>query len=461
MVKNQVLKGIVEGLGTNGEGVIKMGDTTVFVPYALVGEEVSFKVLFVKGNIAYGKLEEVFTPVLCRVEPTCPVFFKCGGCNIQHMDYSTQLSFKRQQVERSLKKIGNIDVQVNQTVASSLEYAYRNKLAFPIGIDKDGNTVIGAYAERSHRIVGIDSCPIQREWATTLISSVKRFIEVSNLQGFDEVTKRGELKHIVAREIDGNFLFVLVATKMVDVKALISELAKNFKNFSLYVNINDGMGNGIFGKEWHLSYGSGYFFAEDMGVKYKAGAEMFLQINDDVRAKLYSAVVAEAEDVDVAIDLYSGGGMMTALLAKNCQKAYGVEVVQEATDCANQLMSLNNLQGKMINKCGKVEEEVEDVIQATQNMSRLIVCDPPRKGMERKVIEVILQAKPHKIALVSCNPATLARDLGLLLGTLYYEGNVLVRCENPQSDYEIESITPFDMFPQTKHVETLVVLRRK
>lgn len=467
MEKNKEYIGEVLSLGSEGEGVIKCDGVTVFVPFCLVGERVSFKALKVNGNIAYGKLTEVHTLSEDRATPVCPHFEKCGGCQLQHLAYPAQLDFKRQLVSNCLKKIGGLEVRTEQTVASAKQYAYRNKLALPVGVDGNGQTVVGFYAPRSHRIIPVSSCALQAEWSATLISALIGFMNKEGLSGYDERSKKGDIRHIVGRELDGKLIITVVTTARLNLDGFVEILSQSLKKFTLWNNVNSDDGNAVFGKEWHICCGEGYFTGEDAGIKFKAGANTFLQVNDDVRKLLYAAVCDELRDGDtVAIDLYSGGGMLTAMLAKACRAAYGIEIVAEAVECANQLKKLNGLDEKMFNYCGAVEDRIDEVFEKTAGYRRAIVCDPPRKGMERSVIREILRCKAEKVVLISCNPATLARDLGLLCGSLKEDGGKLVK--NPDYTpegltgfYRITKIIPFDMFPQTKHVETLVVLSHK
>ncbi|MDE7330137.1 MAG: 23S rRNA (uracil(1939)-C(5))-methyltransferase RlmD [Clostridia bacterium] len=460
MQKNCVYEGLVEGLGSEGEGIIKYDGTTAFVPFCLVGERVEFKALKVSGNIAYGKLEKLKSTACSRVNPPCPVFEKCGGCALQHMNYEAQLEFKRRSVKSTLFKIGGIQTEVENTVACEREYRYRNKLALPIG-QADGKTVCGFYGLRSHRIVPITDCLIQSEWIQKVIGSVIKFSEERKIPAYDEQTKKGILRRIVVREIGGKFIFALVVSKDINADFLIKELEKSFKDFTFLINVNPSEGNAIFSKEWRICRGSGVFDAEECGIKYRAGANTFVQVNDDVRAKLYARVLEEADEEAVALDLYSGGGLLTAMLAKKCALAYGVEVVEEASQCADGLKEANGLQGKMINVCGKVEEKIEWVFAQTEGKKRIIVCDPPRKGMERSAVKAIANSGADKIILISCNPATLARDLGILTGSLEEIGGALYKMGGENGKYAVQYIIPFDMFPQTKHVETLVVLSHK
>lgn len=461
MEKNKIYQGVVEGLGTDGEGIIKVDGTTAFVPFCLVGEEVTFKALKVKDSVAYGKLESVKNPSPSRVNPPCPVFYKCGGCDIQHMDYAAQLAYKRESVKATLGKVGGVYAEVDETVPCDSEYRYRNKLALPIGVNAAGETVCGFYAPHSHRIVDISDCLIQAEWVKKVIAAVRKYAKVKHIGGYNEETRTGILRRIVVREIGGRFIFALVAAKNVDCSLLIGELEKDFKDFTFLLNINPSQGNAIFSKEWHICRGLGYFEAEECGIKYRAGANTFLQVNDDVRAKLYARILKEAEEGAVALDLYSGGGMLTAMLAKKCGLAYGVEIVEEASRHADGLKEANGLNGKMFNICGAVENEIDRVFAITEGKKRIIVCDPPRKGMERSVVKAVARSGADKIVLVSCNPATLARDLGLLCGSLEEIGGALCKMGGDGGAYEVKSITPFDMFPQTKWCETLVTLFHK
>jgi 23S rRNA (uracil1939-C5)-methyltransferase len=506
--KNSEYMGKVTALGSEGEGIINIDGDTAFVPLCLTGEEVSFKALKVKGGIAYGKLTEVHTLSPDRVQPVCPVYEKCGGCQLQHMNYSAQLNFKRQSVANCLKKIGGIDTPVGDVVPSEKQYYYRNKLALPIGKTADGGNAVGFYALRSHRIVPIHTCPLQQSWTDDVISALYEFMRGGKVNAYDEVTKKGDLRQVVGREIKGKYIITIVAAHKVQLTELEKLLEKSLKKFTLLLNVNASEGNVIFGKEWHVIRGDGFFVGEDEGIKFKAGANTFLQVNDDVRSKLYSAVVAEVSNKNaVALDLYSGGGMLTAMLAKNCKAAYGIEIVSEAVACADELKEMNDLQDKMFNICGKVEDNIAKVFAQTEGAERVIVCDPPRKGMERSVVKAIRQSGADKVVLISCNPATLARDLGLLCGTLREDasGQITKSIPHPNdktttiadvsdnknttladvsdnknttsaqtnnvqtvtsaqpidNDYKIISITPYDMFPQTKHVETLVLLCRK
>ena len=472
--KNDIICAVTDAIGTNGEGIIRHEGVTFFVPACLPGEKVRFKVLKIKGNIGYGKAEEILTPAEERVRAKCPVFLKCGGCCLQHLDYSAQLEHKSNIVKESLRKIGGLHVAVPTAVKSDTPYGYRNKLQIPVGVDKDGKNVIGFFAEHSHRIVPVSACAIHPEWAEKLIAVIKRYMTECAVKGYDEEQKTGALRHIVAREIGGNFIITLVSAKreLPNLPYLVGLLSEPFKSFALYVNFNDSDTNVIFGKEFQLVHGMGFFEAEEQGIRYEAGPVTFLQVNENVRTKLYKdALKTVCVDGDeVVIDAYSGGGLLTAMIAKKAKRVYGIELEEEAVRCADSLKEKNGLEN-MTNICGYVEEKLQGVLEKEKGEKVRLILDPPRAGIARSVVKALLESGIPRLTLISCNPATLARDLGILTGRLIEnENGELVKNPNYegleegatlQGYYAVEHIQPYDMFPQTKHVETLIVLCRK
>ncbi len=471
--KNDTICAIAEGIGSGGEGIVRYEGITFFVPACLPGEKVRFKVLKIKDKIGYGKMEEVLTPAEERARVRCPVFLRCGGCSLQHMDYSSQLQHKSNVVRESLRKIGGIQIQVPLAVKSDLPFGYRNKLQMPIGVDASGNTVIGFYAERSHRIVPISACAIHPEWAEHLIAIIKRYCTECAVKGYDEENKTGLLRHIVAREIGGNFIFTLVAVRdaLPNMPYLVGLLGESFKNFTLYVNVNDTDTNVIFGKEFHLVHGTGVFEAVEQGIRYEAGPVTFLQVNENVRTKLYKEALrtVTGEGDEVVIDAYSGGGLLTAMIAKRAKRAYGIELEEEASRCADALKEKNKLKN-MTNICGAVEDELPALLEKEKGEKLRLILDPPRAGIARSVLWALLDSGIEKLTLISCNPATLARDLGILTGRLIEENGELIKNpayanvaegETLSGYYEITHIQPYDMFPQTKHVESVACLTRK
>lgn len=461
MQKNESIVVVAETLGTNGEGVARLDGYIVFVPYLLPGEKARVKVLRVKDKIVYAKVEEVFTPAEDRVRPVCPAFYQCGGCQLQHMAYRMQLRYKADLVRDTLRKIGGVECPVLPCERSDSEYGYRNKLQMPIG-QRDGKNVIGFFAERSHRIVDIDGCFIHPEWATKLISALKNFMEKCGLDGYDEEKKTGQLRHIVVRQIGRKFLVTLVVTirEIKGIDYLFYLLDQIFPEYSFYLNINDKDTNVICGEEFILKKGVGIYERTENGICYEAGASTFLQVNESVRSKLYARTAALIGENETVFDCYSGGGLMTAMFAKRCKHAYGIEIVPEASACAESLRKKNNLQDRMTCICGKVEDVLPSLVE--KDPQATIVLDPPRSGVERSVLKKCIECGVKRLIMISCNPATLARDLGILTGSLVEtEKGELIKSGSSNGNYQIELVQPFDMFPQTKHVESVVCLERK
>ena len=461
MEKNDVIIGTAEALGTNGEGIVREDGVTVFVPLLLPGERAGIRILQRKGNIAYGKVTELFTPAEERVRPECPVFGRCGGCRLQHIKYRYQLVFKQNLVKDALKKIGGIDCPVSRCERSDREYGYRNKLQLPIG-RQNGKNVVGFYAERSHRIVPTEVCPIHPAWSEKLIAAVYQFMETCGLDGYDEATGKGQLRHIVVRELKHKYIVTLVTAEktLTGVDYFLFLLDKIFPEYSFYLNYNPCNINVVFGKEFTLLKGKGTYECAEGGISFEAGANTFVQVNEGVRSKLYERAVSLVEEGDTVVDCYAGGGLLTAMFARKCGRAYGIEIVPEATRCADSLAVRNGLTEQMTDLNGAVEELLPKLLGELPE-APVVVLDPPRSGVERSVIAAIAESNVQKVIMISCNPATLARDLGLLTGSLRpNEKGELIKAEAPEPRYEIKLVQPFDMFPQTKWVETLVLLER-
>ncbi len=466
MKKNDILSGEVLSVGSNGEGIVKIKDTTCFVPFAYIGEKIEFKVLKVKNNIAFCKLISVLDKSVHRREVLCPIYKKCGGCQLQHIAYSEQLNVKKQTLTNCLRKIAFIDERLQDTFACENEFYYRNKLQLPIREAENGIKV-GFFQENSHRIVEIDSCVIQQKFFQPLISIIKEFISVSKISGYNEITRKGVLRHIVARNVENKLLLTVVvnANDLKNLDILIKLLSKEYKDFSIILNVNKKDNNVILGEEFKVLYGNGYYFKNEFGIKYPINSQSFIQVNDYIKFNLYNEVFnrLNPDEQTTVIDAYSGAGVMTAILARKAKKAIGIEIIGKAVESANELKRANNLQDKMQNILGDCGEILPKIIEEERKTSKNLhlVLDPPRKGCDYPVIESILKALPDKICYISCSPQTLSRDLGLILGTLKYEGNNLIKTDKTNGLYKIEYIRPYDMFPQTKHLETLVCLTRE
>ncbi len=463
MKKNERYIGEVERLGFNGEGILFNDGITVFIPFALPKEKVEYLVLKVDKKIAYAKLIEVITPSISRLKPDCAVFTKCGGCQLQHLKYKEQLLLKAKTVADCLSKIAFISADVLPCKSGGKEYGYRNKLQLPVR-EENGEVKIGFFAPNSHRIVEISDCPIQPEWCKDIISVIKEFLYISGVKAYSEISKSGSVKHVVVREVDKKLMItVVIAEKRLEkTEILIDLLKKKFSDFSLFVNINRQGNNVIFGDRFINVFGKSKILANELGVRYEMTPESFMQINDSVRGELYkTAFEFSAADKDTTvIDAYSGAGLLTALFAERCKKAIGIEIVKEAVDCANALKEMNGI-SNMENICAPCEEVLPKIIGDLSGEKTVLVLDPPRRGVDIKVIEAIKKSLPERIVYISCSPQTLARDIGLIMGTLEIKNGVTVKAENPEkSTYRLTFVQPFDLFPQTKHVETVVLLNR-
>ena len=467
MKKNDILTGIVCSFGSEGEGIVKMDGMTIFLPFAIPGEKVRFKVLKVNKNIAFARIEEVLTPAEERVRAKCPVFQKCGGCQLMHVDYNRQLVIKSELISNTIKKIAHVQTAPIKTVASCPEFYYRNKLQLPIRDTKDG-VKIGFFALNSHRVVDIDNCIIHGEWCEKVITAIRKYIQDKKVLAYNEETHTGLLRHIVVKKVGLSFIVIIVATSnKLPALSYLQELLKVALgvDYSLFLNVNTREDNVILSDEYIHLYGKE--FAEDsiLQIKYSIGPASFMQVNDNVKIRLYQKVLDLVGNSDTVIDAYCGAGLLTAMLSKQANKVIGVEIVSEAIDCANKLAKDNGITNTQF-ICSPCEEVLPTII--SQNPEAVLVLDPPRKGLDKSVALAVKKARPKKIVYVSCSPQTLARDIGIIGGTLDYEENNLkkqvervVDMQNGEimpSGYKISYLCGYDIFAQCKGVETLCVL---
>lgn len=438
--------------GMEGEGIARYGGYTVFVPFAITGEKVKAKITYVKKELAFSQLKEVLTPSPLRVKPPCNRFGRCGGCNLMHMDYEFQLKIKRDNIVRLLQKNALCSVPVEEVVPCSTPFAYRNKIQLPFGY-ADKRVALGFYRENTHKIVSITKCFLHGEWAEKLINIFLEYAARFNLSAYDEITGTGHLKHLVARYVDGK-LSVTVVTDNQPLRQtgfLIKELKEQFGEFSLYQSKKPEKTNVIMGKTI-IPIKTAPLIIDELGIKTEVNPYSFLQLNEEIRDKIYLQIAEEinAKDNPVVIDAYAGIGILGAVLAKRGARVYNIEIVPEATQDGDKLAKNNCLEKSIININGDAAKKLPLLIKQlyesqTDDFSNLnIILDPPRKGCSEEVINAIngLQT-PHTLYYISCNPATLSRDLFRL------------------KNYEIRYVKPYDMFCNTSHVEVLVSLCRK
>ena len=439
----------VKTLGTSGEGVGRVMDFTAFTPGALPGERVLVRIDEVKKTYARASLVEILTASPERVEPPCPIYESCGGCQLQHLSYEGQLRLKRQQVVDAVERIGGISgVEVFPVLGAQEPWLYRNKMQFPVG-RKKGRTVIGCFARGSHDIIDTRDCRIQKEGNNTIVNVMREIVERLHIPVYDEDRHTGVLRHIVGRiGENGEAMVVLVtATKELpkakEITRLLKERVPNLK--SVQQNIQTYRNNVILGRETKLLWGKPTIPDRIGRLRFSISARSFFQINTEQAARLYEKALeyADLSGTETVIDAYCGTGTITLFLAQKAHHVYGIEIVKPAIEDAKKNARDNHIKNATFL-----------VGDATKIMPRLchenirphvIVVDPPRAGCTEAVLKTFAAMRPDRIVYVSCNPATLARDMAIL-ATL---------------GYMAKKIQPVDMFPQTSHVECVVLMSRE
>ncbi len=439
------IEGTVSDFGMSGEGIVKLGAYPVFVPFAIVGEQVKIKITYAKKDYAFGELIEVLSPSKDRIKPRCRYFGRCGGCDLQHLDAPMQEKVKRLNLVRTLMKNAGLDIVVPEVV-SGARWAYRNKLSLPFGsLGKHGKTVLGFYEKKSHWVVPMKSCPLHGDWADKLIAAVSAWANENGIKAYDEKTGKGQLRHLVARYVTTLSVTVVVnGDNLPHADNLVKKLNAVFDGYALYVCPNKTRTNVIMGDSVKLIHGKET--PQELGAFSAVVSPLsFLQVNDEIRDRLYFDVCKALDGFEGDIvELYSGVGLLTAEIASRLPDAEitAVEIVPSAVDDARSLIKKLGLDGRVTEICADAVEYMSSLEKSEK--CRAVVVDPPRKGCDVPVLEGIVKADFGKIVYVSCNPATLARDLKFLLA----------------NGYTLTSIQPYDMFPQTMHVETLVVLEK-
>ncbi len=430
---------------SNAETVGVVDGYTVFVGGLIVGESAIVKITYVKKNVAYGDVVEVLTPAPSRVAPPCRHYGKCGGCALMHMDYSEQLAFKQNKVANNLKKLAKLDVAVLPCVPSELTFGYRNKLSLPVS-GKVGKAKIGMYQRGSHLVVDMDDCLLGGEWSAKLTQIFKSYLNQNNIPPYNEKNFTGLVRHLVARYVDEQLLVTIVSNGEFnfDLKPLVAELKKVFPKFGLFVNINTYKNNVILGKITRHVFGISQIIGEHFGVKFCLKPDSFFQVNNGVKDAIYQKAkeLLDVANTDVLIDCFSGIGILTNALASERYQTYALEIVPSAVDDANKMQILNNAPN-VTNICGDVNVELPKLTQELAGKTITMVVDPPRKGLGENICNTILQANVDNIVYISCDSATLARDLAML-----------------STKYNIAYVEPYDMFPNTDNVETLCYLTR-
>jgi len=452
--KNTELTVTIQSLGYNGEGISKDFEIPIFVPFALLGEHVSIKIILIKKQFAIGKLLRVLVPSPYRVKAPCVVFGKCGGCDLQHLAYAQQLAFKQNHVTDCFKKIGGISVHAKPTIASKHEFAYRNKFSLPIRAINEAMQ-LGFFAPNSHRIVPFETCHLQEQWAMQALSVLKTWVERHGISVYNEQTLQGVLRHFVARCYGNQLQVALVINgkELPHLNVFYQALTQHFETVSLYTNQNTSQSNVIFGKTFVHAFGAATIADNILGLTVPVVPASFMQVNNAVRDAIYSEVLAHAFHAsEVIIDAYSGAGTLTNLLAlkHRQQTVYGIEIVHEAVQAAIAVASANGITNAQ-HILGDCEEVLPQLIKQHASQRICLVLDPPRKGCTPNMLIAAVQCGVGKIIYISCDPATLARDIKTIMEAAAQTNQL----------YTLDIVQPYDMFPQTKHVETLVVLTKQ
>ena len=467
MQKNEVVKVKIEDIGVGGEGIGKVDGYTLFIKDAIIGDVVEAKVMKAKKNYGYARLMKVLTPSKDRVEEAvCPMARKCGGCQIQEMKYPAQLAFKESKVRGNLERIGEVpgellDQIMHPVVGMDGEgmqpFRYRNKAQFPIGTDKDGRVTAGFYAGRTHSIIGNTDCVLGVEVNEEILNCILDFMEEFEIPAYDEVKHKGLVRHVLLRygfKTDEIMVCLVINGKTIPhCHDLVGRLRQIPGMTSITLCTNTAKTNVIMGDTIRLLWGQ-EFITDYIGeIKYQISPLSFYQVNPVQTEKLYGLALdyAGLTGNETVWDLYCGIGTISLFLAKKAKQVYGVEIVPQAIDDAKNNAKINDITNAefYVGKAEEVLPEYYKEYEKTHNgeaaHADVIVVDPPRKGCEESLLQTIVDMQPEKVVYVSCDSATLARDVKFLRA----------------NGYELKDVTPVDQFPHTVHVETVVLLSQQ
>lgn len=449
--KNDVVTVTIEDMGMDGEGIGKVEGFTLFIKDAVIGDVVEAKLMKVKKNYGYARLMQLITPSPYRVEPKCPVYRQCGGCQIQSLDYQEQLKFKERKVRGNLERIGGFkDLPMEPIMGMEEPYHYRNKAQFPIGTDKDGEIITGFYAGRTHDIIANTKCYLGIDVNEEILQIVLNFMKTYCIKPYDETTGKGLVRHVLIRigftSKEIMVCLVVNGKKLPHSEKLVEELVKIEGMTSITLNVNTKKTNVILGDEIILLWGETYIKDNIGDIVYQISPLSFYQVNPVQTRRLYETALeyADLKGEETVWDLYCGIGTISLFLAQKAKQVYGVEIVPQAIADARRNASLNKIDNAQF-YVGKAEEVLPELYAEEGIYADVIVVDPPRKGCDEKCLETIVKMSPKRVVYVSCDSATLARDLKYL-------------CE---SGYEVRRVRACDMFPMTGHVETVCLLSKK
>ena len=454
--KNDIVTVTIEDMGQDGEGIGKIDGYTLFIKDAIIGDVAQVKIIKAKKNYGYGRLMELIQPSPDRVEPRCPHARRCGGCQIQELDYKKQLEFKQNKVWNHLKRIGGFEeIPMEPIVGMDEPFYYRNKAQFPVGCDKEGSLITGFYAGRTHSIISNRRCYLGVEINESILNIIMEHCEKYGIAAYSEETGKGLLRHILIRfgfttkEI--MVCLILNGRKLPHQDELSAKLAEIPGMTSITINVNTERTNVILGREILPVWGQTYITDYIGNVKYQISPLSFYQVNPVQTEKLYGLALeyAQLEGDEVVWDLYCGIGTISLFLAQKAREVYGVEIVPQAIEDAKNNARLNGFTNAhfYVGKAEEVLPEYYDNYEKEHGKTAhadVIVVDPPRKGCEETLLKTMVDMQPKRIVYVSCDSATLARDLKYL-------------CAN---GYEMVKVRAVDQFPNTTHVECVTLLQR-
>lgn len=450
--KNDIVKVTIEDIGSEGEGIGKVDGFPLFIKDATIGDVIEAKVIKVKKSYGYARVENILTPSKDRVELKCPVARQCGGCSIQHLSYEKQLEYKQNKVKNCLERIGGflgIEEKMEPILGMEEPWYYRNKAQFPVGLGKDGSIITGFYAGRTHSIIDNTHCYIQAKINEQLLEIIKEFLMENKIEPYNEETHTGLVRHILTRVgfVTGEIMvcIILNGTKLPNAEQLIERLKEIDGMTSISINVNQEKTNKILGKKVKTLWGKDTITDYIGDVKYQISPLSFYQVNPIQTKVLYGKALeyADLKGEETVWDLYCGIGTISLFLAQKAKKVYGVEIIPEAIEDARKNAQLNHMKNVEF-FVGKAEDVLPEQYEKNKVYAEVIVVDPPRKGCDETLLNTMITMSPKRIVYVSCDPATLARDLKVLCG----------------NGYEIEKVQVVDQFAHTAHVETVVLMSK-
>ena len=446
--KNDTYQVEILDQGIDGEGIAKIEDITIFIEGAIIGEIVDILIVKVLSTFAYGKIINIVRESKYRQEPDCLSYSKCGGCSLRHMDYGQTLKLKTEIVKNCFYKSLHRQVEINECIGMEKPLGYRNKLIYPVGYNKEKKPIIGVYAKRTHDIVPVQRCYLQNEKNEKIAKDVLKFCIENEIAPYDEESRSGILRHIIVRSgyQTGEIMLILVlnCTMFPKELELTERLIRNYPEIKTIVkNINDKDTNVILSNENITLYGRGFIYDNLGGYQFKISPNSFYQVNPIQTERLYNIATdyADLTGKETVFDLYCGIGTIGIFASRQAKKVYGIEVVQQAIRDAEENKRINGVDNIEF-MTGEVENLLPMLVAKT--CVDVVFLDPPRKGCDKKALDTLLSVQPKKIVYISCNSATLARDVAIL-----------------EERYELGNIQPVDMFPFTSHVECVAVMVRK